>query len=219
MKTVKPDNNYIYNEEWARSPKRDKIWVKDFANVLIRLLNPTSVIDIGCGSGDILAPFEKNNLDVLGLDGSIAIQDRLKIKRENFALFDLRDEYNPERRYDLALVLEVGEHVEKDFDDIFIDNICKTSDKVLWTADVRGPFFYHPNPQKTKYWIEKFKKRGYFVDRKMTKKLRKLVSEIDNIKENYYVRLTLFVKRKQLFKRTLSGILGKFLLIREGHRV
>ena len=189
-KMVKPDNNYIYDKKWAQTKKRDKPWANDFYNVIMELLAPKSVIDMGCGSGDLLAPFEKKGLDVLGIDASIAIQDYLKIKRANFILLDLREAHYPLKKYDLAMAVEVGEHVEEEFADILVDNICRSGKTVLWTADseLRGGF-YHPNPQKPDYWTSKFRERNYKLDSEMASRLIERIKDIEGVKSNYYERL------------------------------
>ena len=190
------NNNDIYDKEWAQTEWRDKPWVNEWADIIMKYLKPKSVIDFGCGSGDILAPFEKKGLEVLGIDASTAVQDYLKIKKENFLSFDLREEFYPDKKYDLAIAVEVGEHIEKEYDEMFMDNLCRASNRVLWTADIGKPSRYHPNPQYPNYWMVKFFRRGFREDKGMTDSLKLATGKIKDIKDKYIDRLVLYRKIK-----------------------
>ena len=51
------DLNYFYGEYFATSALRSKEWAQDYCDVISRMFSPASIIDFGCGTGDILAGF------------------------------------------------------------------------------------------------------------------------------------------------------------------
>src|SRR5688572_21294277 len=72
------------------------------------LTQPTSVVDVGCGVGTWLAAWrECGVLDVHGIDGSYVDREMLLIPAEHFQPHDLSTPINVERRFELAMSLEV----------------------------------------------------------------------------------------------------------------
>src|SRR6185436_10775009 len=80
--------------------------------LVMELLPVQSVVDLGCGIGTWLSVFrERGACDFLGIDGDYVEIDQLEIPRECFWPHDLRQPLNLERRFDLAVSLEVAEHL------------------------------------------------------------------------------------------------------------
>lgn len=134
---------------------------------IINWLRPKSVVDFGCGEGLWLKAIKEMDKDIsiLGLDGEYINPDRMQIPSEFFRPVDLSKPINLGSKFDLAISTEVAEHIEEKESDIFINNITSAADNILFTAAVPGQGgINHINEQWQSYWIEKFKKRGYFVD-------------------------------------------------------
>ena len=133
---------------------------------IIRLLNPRSVYDFGCGEGVWLKVVKSlnENIDILGFDGEYVLKDNLKIPEECFVTCDL-SRVMKGYKCDLALSIEVAEHIEEQYSDVFIDNIVNCSDNILFSAAIPGQGgIHHVNEQFQEYWIKKFEERGYTVD-------------------------------------------------------
>src|SRR5690242_8105092 len=86
------------------------------ASVIIPLLREfltvRSVCDVGCGVGTWLRCWLDNGVtDVLGIDGDHVAQDQLLIPADKFLAADLRQPLQCNRRFDLAMSLEVAEHL------------------------------------------------------------------------------------------------------------
>ena len=66
----------------------------EIAPFIHRLIEPTSVVDVGCGSGDWLAVFKNLGVnDILGFDGGAGSEAALRIPREFFrSVVDLHGE-------------------------------------------------------------------------------------------------------------------------------
>lgn len=80
--------------------------------VLLELLQPASVLDVGCGRGAWLKALQEHGVpDTRGVDGDYVDRTRLLIDPRQFTPIDLRDPARLSGRYDLALCLEVGEHL------------------------------------------------------------------------------------------------------------
>ena len=63
-------------------------------DLVFKYLNPTSVIDVGCGTGVFLEEFEKRGVDTIpGLDGPV-IRAVFVPDESNFAVFDLASPSN-----------------------------------------------------------------------------------------------------------------------------
>lgn len=122
-----------------------------------------SVLDIGTGLGTWLAVFLEHGInDVLGMDGDHVDKKLLAIPESKFRIHDLRERFDLKRAYDLVLSLEVIEHIEPEFEDIFFDNIIKHSETVLFSAAIPGQGGQnHFNEKWQSYWIQKFEKAGY----------------------------------------------------------
>jgi cyclopropane fatty-acyl-phospholipid synthase-like methyltransferase len=81
--------------------------------LILQLINPKSVIDVGCGIGTWLRVVKDMapDIQVLGLDGEYNA-DRLLIDAHEFIGCDLEKQFPPfSSEFDLAMSLEVAEHL------------------------------------------------------------------------------------------------------------
>ena len=135
--------------------------------IVLGKLMPESIIDFGCGQGIWeKALLEINpNLEITGIDGEYISKEDLKIDEAYFIGHDLNRPMKISKKYDLAISIEVAEHLKKESADIFVDNICSSSDNILFSAAI--PYqggTEHINEEWQSYWIKKFVSRGYNYD-------------------------------------------------------
>jgi len=90
LRCFRLDIQYFYGESFSTGPYRDKKWVDAFADLIIDEFHLSSIIDIGCGTGDILSAFQKRNIRILGVDGSKSNKKHSKIEEKSFLVHDLR---------------------------------------------------------------------------------------------------------------------------------
>ncbi len=131
--------------------------------MILELLAPRSAVDIGCGTGGWLAEFRARGVDdVLGLDGSWVPVERLKIPQTCFAGIDLLAPATIGRTFDVALCLEVAEHVNEAGAKRLIEFLTSTSPFVVFSAAVPGQGGKgHVNEQWLDYWQDLFQSHGY----------------------------------------------------------
>lgn len=130
---------------------------------LIALTNPNSVIDVGCGQGCWLAVLRGIGItDILGIDGPWVDLENLEIPPSNFRVIDLTQPFRIERSFDLALSLEVAEHLPPSSAAGFIESLTRTAPVVYFSAAI--PFQggnRHKNEQWPDYWADLFGRHGY----------------------------------------------------------
>lgn len=131
--------------------------------LILNLIKPKSVIDVGCGVGTWLSVFKKNGIqDVLGLDGDYVDKNLLEIKPDEFRATNVAHPIEIGRVFDLAISLEVAEHIAQEAADTFIESLIKMAPVVVFSAAIphqRGA--NHVNEQWPDYWREKFSKHNY----------------------------------------------------------
>jgi SAM-dependent methyltransferase len=131
--------------------------------MVLDLVGPRSVVDVGCGVGTWLSVVVENGIsDVLGLDGEYVNRDRLLIPADRFLARDLRQIVRLERSFDLAFCMEVAEHIPPGSADNIVDTLTGLAPVIVFSAAI--PFqggIDHVNEQWPEYWAEKFKTRGF----------------------------------------------------------
>jgi SAM-dependent methyltransferase len=169
---------------------------------IIQLLQPNSIVDFGCGTGNWLAIAEKNGIDdCIGIDGDYVDRNLLKIEQKCFIAADVRSTINLGRKFDLAISMEVGEHIDSQYVDIYINNLCAHSDVIMFSAAIPGQGGTgHINEQPLSYWVEKFRIRDY----EMIDCLRGRFWNDERIAYIYRQNAVLFVKRPNNQFQTVS---------------
>jgi SAM-dependent methyltransferase len=140
---------------------------------LAERLKPKSVIDIGCGPGIYLLPFKAAGAKVHGID-ACSIGGECLDKGE-FERWDLRFPYAPKdgKKYDLAICMEVAEHLERHWAERLIYTVTDCADMVLWSAAVPGQGgSYHVNEQPVEFWMEMFKREKGFIPHPLQDEMR-----------------------------------------------
>jgi SAM-dependent methyltransferase len=133
--------------------------------LLNRLTGVKSVIDLGCGTGTWLSVMQKKGVDnVQGVDGNWIDLDLLSIGKSYFKQADLTKEIEVHNKYDLAISLEVAEHLDCIYAKKFISTLTKLSDYVLFSAAIplQGGN-HHVNEQWQSYWVDLFNNEGFGV--------------------------------------------------------
>lgn len=150
--------NYLHSEEFHNENAANEILPFFF-----ELYKPKSIIDFGCGTGSWLSAAKKLEIEeVKGVDGIKVEKDLLKIQDDEFILHDLKTPLNLNRKYDLAISLEVVEHLPETVSNTIIDTITQHADVVLFSAAI--PYQtgdHHINEQWPAYWQDLFSKRGF----------------------------------------------------------
>ena len=122
-----------------------------------------SVLDVGCGRGIWLREWARAGVtDCLGVDGHYIDQTKLAIPKAHFVARDLSQPFDLGRKFDIVQSLEVAEHISDHFAEVFMDNLCRHSSVILFSAAVPGQGGeMHVNERPLEYWREKFLDRGY----------------------------------------------------------
>lgn len=133
--------------------------------IALELIAPRSVVDLGCGVGGWLAAFASHGVDdYLGVDGEWVPADALEIPPDRFVTASLDHPFTLDRRFDLAISLEVGEHLPESAAETFVESLVRLAPCVLFSAAVpRQGGRHHVNEQWPEYWAALFARHGYLV--------------------------------------------------------
>lgn len=155
-------SKYIH-EEIVHNLKSPEIIVPE----VIKLINPKSVVDIGCGTGTFLHVFKKYGIrDILGIDGAWVEKQLLykNLTSEEFQEADLEKEIKLNKKYDLVVSLEVAEHLSTDSAEVFVQSLINAGNIILFSAAIPNQGGQnHINEQWLTYWEKLFLKHNYII--------------------------------------------------------
>jgi SAM-dependent methyltransferase len=165
---------------------------------VFQLIGPHSVVDVGCGIGAWLAEFQRQGVsDILGLDGPHIPVDQLEIDAGSFLAADLTQPVRFRGQFDLALSLEVAEHLRPAQSEQFVESLTNLAPVVLFSAAI--PYQggeHHVNEQWPAYWIERFAARDYIA----LDPFRRWLWERSDVDWWYAQNLLLFVRQDHASK-------------------
>src|SRR6266566_1072689 len=158
--------------------------------LLLELYRPGSVVDIGCGLGGWLAAFQAHGVeDILGIDGDYIDRKMLDIPLEHFKAIDISRPFTLDRTYDLAVCLEVAEHLAPEHATDFVESLSRLAPVILFSAAIplQGGT-NHLNEQWPDYWAQKFRAKGFLA----IDVIRKKIWRQDDIPAYYRQNILLF---------------------------
>jgi SAM-dependent methyltransferase len=165
--------------------------------IIKQVINPHSVIDIGCGTGEWLKVWkeELGVLQVKGVEGPYIDPASFAISSEYLVTHDLKDPYIEDKKYDLAMSLEVGEHLPEDKADVLVQSLTRLSDVVLFSAAIPGQEgTYHINLQYPEYWAALFSKEGF----ETVDFIRREIWNLPEVEYWYKQNILLFIRKEKL---------------------
>jgi SAM-dependent methyltransferase len=157
---------------------------------------PQSVIDVGCGEGTWLAVFHAHGVnEICGVDGDYVDRQRLEIPAECFLPRNLIQPLRLSRCFDLAMSLEVAEHLPSECSEALVESLVRLAPIVLFSAAApHQGGAQHVNEQWPAYWAERFAVHDYLpVDC-----LRRTLWAHDDVEWWYAQNLFLYVDRATL---------------------
>jgi hypothetical protein len=133
--------------------------------IVLSVVGPKTVIDIGCGTGAWLYAFEEMGVQPLaGVDGNQLHPDSYLVDPRLIVSQDLEQPLVSLPTADLVVCLEVAEHLTPSRAESLIDELCKLSDAVLFSAAVPHQVgTNHINLRWPSYWADLFRSRGFEV--------------------------------------------------------
>jgi hypothetical protein len=125
---------------------------------------PSSVVDVGCGTGCWLKAARMLGVPtILGFDRPDLAHDQLAIPAARFRAIDLACEAPAApHRFDLALCLETAAQLPRQRARSFVRDLTLLSDVILFSSPIPhqgGP--NHVNEQLASYWITHFGDAGF----------------------------------------------------------
>jgi SAM-dependent methyltransferase len=153
----------FYNAKFYRELEQTRESARIILPIVISLLKPASIVDVGCGAGHWLAAaLELGVSDFQGVEGDWIGAAELAVPREKIVIHNLGAPLDLGRRFDLAISLEVAEHLPESKAREFIQDLCRAADRVLFSAAIPGQGGrHHLNEQWPKYWADFFGELGY----------------------------------------------------------
>lgn len=166
------------------------------APLILEATKAKSVMDIGCGIGAWLKAFQDCGIDdVCGVDGPWVKTEELLIPKDRFIVRELEKSITIDKTADLAISLEVAEHVEKKSADMFVEGLTRIAPVILFSAAIpmQGGV-RHVNEQWPDYWEKKFAERGYVA----VDYMRRKIWADERVSFFYAQNMVVYVKKEKL---------------------
>lgn len=156
-----PYDEAFYQEQMGGSYQAAQKYVR----LLARHMAPQSVVDLGCGRGTWLRAFaEAGAQRLVGIDGPWNRRENMVDERIDLYQMDLAQPVRlpNEERFDLAISLEVAEHLPPAAARTFVSSLTGFADLVIFgAAYTRQGGTDHFNEQPNSYWAAYFEAEGY----------------------------------------------------------
>ncbi|MCK1425795.1 methyltransferase domain-containing protein [Bradyrhizobium sp. 87] len=136
---------------------------KEFAKMIVPLLQPSSVLDVGCGRGAWIREWKAAGVKTAkGIDGPYVRVESLHIPREDFSPVNLSNPFCLGDKFDLVTSFEVAEHLDPTCSETFISSLAAHADRVAFSAATPGQGGEnHINERPLAFWQERFASLGY----------------------------------------------------------
>lgn len=164
-----------YDKDYfKRIEEAETIQAKSLSEIVIKKYKPKKIADIGCATGLYLVPFHEAGVKTVGYDNAKYAVDKALVPTVKDV--DITKKMR-KIRADVAICIEVLEHIEDKYSDQVIDNIAAVTDTVIFTAAQVGQGGTgHVNCQPREYWENKFKVRGFNRDVEAEEEIREYVT-------------------------------------------
>lgn len=199
----------IYSTEFYQSVQAaSRRSAEEVVPIVLELIQPQSVVDVGCGTGTWLAVFQQHGVeDVLGIDGDYVDRQLLEIPTANFLPYDLTTPLTLDRPFDLAISLEVGEHLPLDRAATFVASLTQLAPVILFSAAI--PFQggeNHINEQWLNFWATLFQAQGYVA----IDAIRNRIWQNENVDFWYAQNILMFARFDYLALESSSRLKQQF---------
>lgn len=153
-----------YNDEFFSNLEKGSLEAaKVIMPLVLKITSIKSIVDIGCGVGTWLCAANSLGItDFDGYDGDYVDRSKLYVDVARFHAVNLAEEFSLDRRYDVALSLEVAEHLPSSKTDDFIGKLTDAAPIVVFSAAIPGQGgTSHINERWQDAWRKSFAKRDY----------------------------------------------------------
>lgn len=136
------------------------------ADAIVSTYHPARVIDVGCGSGGLSRALARHNIQVTAIDGHA--NPSFAENNIHFERCDLNSaaaiEGKVGNNFDLAVCLEVAEHLEPSSSELLVDFLCRLAPTVVFSAAVPGQDGSgHINCLSRVTWHDRFTAQGFVL--------------------------------------------------------
>lgn len=183
----------IYDDDFFTKIQTSKVSINAIANSIIKHFQPLTLLDVGCGTGDLIENLRSRGVNVFGLERA---ETALKIcmnKSLDVLKFDIeRDRLPKFEKIDVVVSMEVAEHLPESCAEHYVALLCEKTKVVVFTAATPGQGGdNHINEQPHQYWIDKFIKYGFKFDESLSLQLR-YDWKLERVPDWYYRNIMIF---------------------------
>ncbi len=172
-----------------------------------------SVVDLGGGTGAWLRTMQRHGVETVLLIDTPEVEPDLLVDTSNFLAANLERGFPEVPRFDLAVCVEVAEHLQAERAEPLVEWLTSTADRVVFSAALPGQHGKgHVHLQPPGYWAGLFAARG-FVRRDV---LRGRLIQEDEVPFWYRQNLLVYTREPALVASTEPDFLpGDFVLVHE----
>jgi len=158
---------YYYAHDCGISYERNEHWLNFFGAIAETVVNdfaPKTILDAGCAKGFLVECLRNKGVDAFGVDISeYAINSVYEPVKQYCKIASIADPLD--NLYDVIISIEVVEHMEKSESEAAIANLCKHTDKILFSSSPHDfSEVTHINVQQPEVWARLFARNGFFRD-------------------------------------------------------
>jgi len=180
---MNPNLEKEYSEE---EYKRELLPYKMYLNSIEEVFDFSiidSMADFGCANGRLIEAVKRkySHIEVLGIDYfDWALKYADETIKDKIKLMDLSKKQDFGKKFDLVNCSELGEHIKRKEEEIFINNLINATKNILvltWSNLRSSDNDQHQNPRPKKYIINKIKGKGLVYWEEATEVLSNALSK------------------------------------------
>lgn len=163
--SITPEDQNPYSAEFYEGQSaRSRASAQEILPIVFDLIGPRSTVDVGCGVGTWLeVAQELGATQTVGIEGtwikSSGFEAKVEIRSQN-----LESPVREPESFDLAISMEVAEHLSPERAESFVEDLCDLAPHVLFSAAIPGQGgTNHVNERWQSYWTCLFAARGFGV--------------------------------------------------------
>lgn len=152
------DSRFVHDEKLHHNFKDPKIIIEE----ILKHFHPKKVIDLWCWLGAFVKTFQDHWIDAYWVNWPRVEKDKLVMNEDRLIIKNLEEFCDFKKWYDMAITIEVAEHIDAKYADNFIKTITSCADIIIFSAAIPWQWWFkHVNEQSPEYREEKFNKLWY----------------------------------------------------------